>query len=75
MLILWQILTDPLKHLKNSMQNTYEHHFPQKRFEFNKYQHKLSNWITTGILKFFEFRDNLYKKLKLCPIDSPEYET
>ena len=59
----------------NLMQNTYEHHFPQKRVKFNKYQYKLSNWITTGILKSLEFRDNLYKKLKLCPIDSPEYET
>ena len=57
------------------MQNTYERHFPPKRVKFNKYQHKLSNWITTGILKSIEFRDNLYKRLKLCPIDSLEYET
>ena len=57
------------------MQNTYERHFPQKRVKCNKYQHKLSNWITTGILKSIEFRDNLYKRLKLCPIDSPYYET
>ena len=60
---------------ENLMQNTCERHFPPKRVKFNKYQHKLSNWITTGILKFIEFRDNLYKRLKLCPIDSPEYET
>ena len=57
------------------MQNTYERHFPPKRVKLNKYQHKLSNWITTGILKSIEFRDNLYKRLKLCPIESPEYET
>ena len=49
--------------------------FPKKSVKFNKYQHKLSNWITTGILKSIEFRDNLYKRLQLCPIDSPEYET
>ena len=72
------LMTDPngsYQTFENLMQNTYERHFPQKRIKFNKYQHKLSNWITTGILKSIEFRDNLYKRLKLCPIDSPEYET
>ena len=72
------LMTDPngsYQTFENLMQNTYERHFPQKRVKFNKYQHKLSNWITTGILKSIEFRDNLYKRLKLCPIDSPEYET
>ena len=68
------LMTDPngsYQTFENSMQNTHERHFPQKRVKFNKYQHKLSNWITTGILKSIEFRDNLYKWLKLCPIDSP----
>ena len=71
-------MTDPngsYQTFENLIQNTYERHFPPKRVKFNKYQHKLSNWITTGILKSIEFRDNLYKRLKLCPIDSPEYET
>ena len=71
-------MTDPngsYQTFENLMQNTYERHFPPKRVKFNKYQHKLSNWITTGILKSIEFRDNLYKRLKLCPIESPEYET
>ena len=72
------LMTDPngsYQTFVNLMQNTYERHFPQKRVKFNKYQHELSNWITTGILQSIEFRDNLYKRLKLCPIDSPEYET
>ena len=57
------------------MQKIYERHFPQKSVKFYKYQHKLSNWITTGIPKSIEFRDNLHKRLKLCPIDTPENET
>ena len=71
-------MTDPngsYQTFEKLMQNTYKRHFPNKRVKFNKYQHKLSNWITTGILKSIEFRGNLYKRLKLCPIDSPEYET
>ena len=49
-------------------------HFPEKRIKVNKYKHKLSPWITSGIIKSIEFRDNLYKKLKACTTDSPEYE-
>ena len=36
---------------------TYDKHFPEKRVKFNKYRHKRSNWITSGILKSIEFRD------------------
>ena len=70
-------MTDPngsYQIFENLMQKTYERHFPEKRVKFNKYQHELSDWITTVILKSIEFRDILYKRLKLCPIDSPEYE-
>ena len=72
------LMTDPngsYQTFENLMQNTYESHFPPKRVKFNKYQHKLWNWITTRILKSIEFRDNLCKRLKLCPIDSPKYKT
>ena len=52
---------------------SFNKHFPEKRIKVNKYKHKLSPWITIGIIKI-EFRDNLYKKLKACTTDSPEYE-
>ena len=70
-------MTDPngsYQTFENLMQKIYERHFPEKRVKFNKYQHELSDWITTVILKSIEFRDILHKRLKLCPIDSPEYE-
>ena len=55
-------------------QNFYHKPFPEKRGEkFNKYKHKISNWITSGIFKSIEFRDNLYKKWKMSPHDSPDY--
>ena len=51
----------------------HQNHFPEKREKFNKYKHKISNWITSGIIKSIEFRNNLYKKCKMSPHDSPDY--
>ena len=70
-------MTDPnasYQIFENLIQKSYQRHFPEKRVKFDKYQHKLSNWITTGILKSIEFRDNLYKRLKLCAVDSFKYD-
>ena len=53
---------------------TYDKHFQEKRVKFNKYKHKRSNWITSGILKSIEFRDKLYKRLKICSTDNGEYD-
>ena len=52
----------------------YERHFPEKRVKFNKHKHKLSDWITSGILKSIEFRDKLHRRLKKLSTDSPDYE-
>ena len=52
----------------------YEKHFPNKRVKVNKYKHKLSPWITTGLIKSVEFRNKLYKRLKACPQDNPEHD-
>ena len=53
---------------------SFNEYLPEKRVKVNRYKHKLSSWITTGIIKSIEFRDNLYKKLKVCTTDSPEFE-
>ena len=42
--------------------------------KFNKHKHKLSDWITSGILKSIEFRDKLYRRLNELSSDSPDYE-
>ena len=52
----------------------YGKHFPEKRVKFNKHKHKLSDWITSGILKSIEFRDKLYRRLNKLITDSPDYE-
>ena len=53
--------------------NAYEKHIPNKCVKVNKHKHKLSLWITTGLIKSIEFCDKLYKWLKSCPQDSPEH--
>ena len=57
--------TDNEKFEKN-ITKTYDKHFPEKCVKFNKYKHKRSNWITSGIFKSIEFRDKLYESLKMC---------
>ena len=53
---------------------TNDKHFPEKCVKFNKYKHKRSNWITSGILKSIEFRNKLYKRLKICSSEIGECE-
>ena len=49
--------------------------FPTKVVRFNKYRHKGNKWITRGIMNSIKFRDKLYTKLKMTPLDSPLRET
>ena len=35
-----------------------------KKVKFNQHKHAKSDWITQGIIKSIQFRDNLYVKLK-----------
>ena len=44
--------------------DAYEKIFPEKRIKVNKYRHKLTPWITMGLIKSIEYRDTLYKKTK-----------
>ena len=48
----------------------YEKHLPEKRVKFNKHEHNLYDWITSGILKSIEFRDKLYRRLNKLSTDS-----
>ena len=46
---------------------------PTKRVKLNKYKHKKTPWITTGIMKSMQKRDTLYRKWKSCKPTSPNY--
>ncbi len=46
---------------------------PCKLVKFDKYKHKKTNWITSGIIKSIQYRDNLYKKLKMAHHGSTQF--
>ena len=50
-------------------------HLQPKTVRFDKYRHKMSPWITRGILHSIKFRDKLYKEFKLTDPNSPSYES
>ena len=50
-------------------------HMTSKLVKFKKHKHKITQWITQGILRSIRFRDNIYKHLKSINPNSPEYDT
>lgn len=60
---------------ENILTTAKDQHLPTKQKKFNKHKHKLSPWITSGIVKSLKTRDTMYKKMKLLSPDTPEYET
>ncbi len=46
---------------------------PTKFVKYNKYKHKRSKWITSGIIKSIQYRVNLYKKLKTTNPNSIQF--
>ena len=71
------LATDPnndYEKFEKIITKSYDKHFPEKCVKFNKYKHKWSNWITSGILKSIDFRDKLYKRLKIYSSENSEYD-
>ena len=64
----YEIIHDEIARAKNKC-------MPSKIVKFNKYKHNKSSWITQGLLKSIRYRDQLYKKLKLTNLNSPNYDT
>ena len=52
-----------------------EKHFPIKTVKNNKRKHKLSPWITKGIINSINYRDKLYKQLKTTSPANIQYQT
>ncbi len=50
-------------------------HMPEKRVKFNKYNHKMSPWITKGILRSIKYNDELYQKHKMTDAHLTEFDT
>ena len=63
-----------MKKIDNARSSAFNKHFPEFRVIHNKWEHKKSNWITSGIIKPIEYRDNIYKQLKMCSPENPEHD-
>ena len=48
---------------------------PSKTGKLQKHKHKISKWITGGIIRSIKYRDKLYSTLKRSPRSSGEYST
>ncbi len=47
---------------------------PVKLVKFAKHKHKISPWITRGILKSIQYRDNLSKNHKMTDPNTLEFD-
>ena len=52
--------SDNYKGLVKSISDAQRKQIDSKRFKYNTYKHKKCKWITFGLLKSIEFRDNIY---------------
>ena len=43
--------------------------FPNKSMKFKKLKHKQNSWISIGILKSIQFRNDLYRRMQISPPD------
>ncbi len=56
------------------MQLSKINHLPDKLIKFTKHKHKLSPWITRGILELIQYGDNIYKVHKMTNSNLIEFE-
>ena len=73
-----EMMTDPninYNILDNILVHAINNYMPLKKIKFNKHKHKRKkfNWITQGIIKSIQFRDNLYKNMKQAIPSTFEY--
>ena len=50
-------------------------HFKAKTVCFNRYKHKISPLVTSGILRSIQFRDKIYRNLQSMSPDTENYNT
>ena len=68
-------MSDPNLSFEEFVIRIKEKHMPMKTVRYDKHKHKITKWVTTGIIKTIKFRDKLNKQLKSIPANSQEYNT
>jgi hypothetical protein len=61
--------------LNDCIINLMDKHFVSKTIKLNRHKHKISPWITQGLINSINYRDKLYLKVKQTPADSTEYKS
>ena len=61
--ITYDTLLDLVKKIKDK-------NLPTKRLKLDKRKHKVSPWITAGVIKSINTKNQLYKKLKKCDVNT-----
>lgn len=61
--------------LDQIIKEAFQNHIPVKLVRFDRHKHKVSKWITKGILSSIKFRDKLKNRLHKTSIDSTIYQT
>jgi len=59
--------------IENTLVETLNECMPTKIVKFDKKKHKISPWITYGIIRSINYRNKLYRKLKQTQIDTTNY--
>ena len=69
-------MTDPnltYNILEDVILSARDKHMPKRNVRFNKYKHKVNQWVTTGILQSIRYHDRLCKKLKWTPYNCEQH--
>ena len=70
------IMSDPNKNRKiiiKTLTDIKAETMPLKTVKLQKHKHKISKWITGGIIRSITYRDKLYSTVKKTPSSSEEY--
>ncbi len=59
--------------IQGVIENAKNKHILSKKVKFKKHKHKHSKWITCGTIKSINYRDNMYKNLKMTHPDSQQF--
>ena len=64
---------DSYNSLENIFMDGKAKHVQPREVRYNKYKHKFSPWLTSGIIRSIRYIDSLYRKLEKTDVLSPEY--
>ena len=59
--------------MDHAVNTNYNKHYPYKLVKFNKKKHKINKWMTNGLLKSINNKNQMYLDKLLADVGSPEF--